>query len=161
MDTSQPYRDEHHCMIVPMLRKFVNRIRAGRQHYDFRRRRTHTVCSRAIIMDIGPNPLCVGEFVPGHVIQGEQNYVWQETKRTSGLFRAEWEAYFEGRKMAYAMQITHPFWYSEDACFHPMDVFNLRDVPRSIVYVHNPPWAFGTQPRPRMDGPLFERTESW
>ena len=49
----------------------------------------------------------VGEFEPVDVIHGEPEEVWLQTKAYAGVNKAFYDAYFDGRAVAYAIVIQN------------------------------------------------------
>ena len=77
-----------------------------------------------------------GDFRVGHVWQGSPEEVWNEVSEIAGVDKQGFDAYYEGREIAYALQVTDLWEYE-----NPVDLDKLRNlfsnfsVPQSWRYV--------------------------
>lgn len=72
----------------------------------------------------------VGEFEPVDVIHGEPEDVWLQTKAYAGVNKAFYDAYFDGRAVAYAIVIQNLKMYDvpKELPFH---------APQSFRYIEH------------------------
>jgi predicted transcriptional regulator len=75
----------------------------------------------------------VGEFDIVDVLTARPEELWVATRHGSGISKSYFDAYFEGRDLAYALQIgeVRPF----DEPIAPADMFANFTPPQSFMYV--------------------------
>ena len=89
----------------------------------------------------------VGEFDVETILQETPSALWQMTETRSGITRDFFDAYFEGRKIAYALKISDVRLY--EFPIEPRDVLDNFTPPQSYMYVPdgNPhEWVADRQP---------------
>lgn len=112
----------------------VESIILGRKRFEFRRRifARDDVCS-AMIYSTKPVGKIVGEFEIVSVLQGTPDALWAKTKIWSGITRAYFDGYFEGRSNAYALEIGKVRVY--DRPLMPADLIEGFTPPQSFIYL--------------------------
>ena len=108
------------------------------------RRRIPCVENRDVFIYVSsPARQLRGGFRVGHVWKGSPEEVWKEVSDLAGVDKRDFDAYYTGRSIAYALRIED-VWEHDD----PVDLDVLRDrfpgfvVPQSWRYVRSEEYAY-------------------
>lgn len=112
----------------------VENILSGIKRFEFRRkifirRDVRTV----LIYSTMPVGRLVGEFDIADILEDEPERLWTKTEDGSGITKAYYDAYFDGRAKAYALAIGDLRIYDEPVM--PEDVIDNFTPPQSYRYV--------------------------
>jgi predicted transcriptional regulator len=121
----------------------VENIRNGIKTFEFRRRMfaRRDICT-VLIYCTRPVGRLVGEFDIADILEDEPEALWASTAEGSGISKHFFDAYFEGRSRAFALQIGSLRLYDEPIC--PSEMFDNFTPPQSYMYV--PGGASGRTP---------------
>jgi predicted transcriptional regulator len=115
---------------------FVEKIFAGLKRYEFRRVifKSKNV-SKVVVYASHPVQRVVGEFEVGGVLALEQDKLWEQTKRYSGIERDYFDDYFADKKTAYAIKIKNVKRYERPLKLNRF--FPSTRPPQSFMYLPN------------------------
>lgn len=109
----------------------------GLKHAELRRRITPFIENRDIFIYVSsPIKQLRGGFRVGHVWCGSPEEVWNEVSELARVNKQDFDAYYAGRTIAYALKISNVWEYE-----YPLDLTTLRNrfshfvVPQSWRYV--------------------------
>ncbi|MYD62560.1 MAG: ASCH domain-containing protein [Gemmatimonadetes bacterium] len=116
---------------------YADLVFEGLKKAELRRRIASSIEGRDVFIYVSsPVKQLRGGFRVGHVWQGSPEEVWNEVSELAGVDKRGFDAYYEGREIAYALQITDVWEYE-----NPTDLNRLRKlfpnfvVPQSWRYV--------------------------
>ena len=116
---------------------YADLIFEGLKKAELRRRIASYIEGRDVFIYVSsPVKQLRGGFRVGHVWQGSPEEVWNEVSELAGVDKRGFDAYYEGREIAYALQITDVWEYE-----NPTDLNRLRKrfpnfvAPQSWRYV--------------------------
>jgi predicted transcriptional regulator len=112
----------------------VENIRRGIKTFEFRRRLFSRRDVRTILIYCTmPVGRLVGEFDIVKIHEDEPEALWVTTADGSGITKEFFDAYFEGRARAFALEIGDLRFYDEPIA--PSDWFDDFTPPQSYMYV--------------------------
>lgn len=77
--------------------------------------------------------MIVGEFDVEKIIEDSPSALWELTQNESGITRDFFDAYFEGREVAYALKISDARLY--EVPIEPRQILDNFTPPQSYMYV--------------------------
>ena len=111
-------------LLLSLKPYYANLIFAGRKKAELRRRIASGIEGRdAFIYVSSPVKQLRGGFRLGHVWQDSSEEVWNEVSELAGVDKRGFDAYYEGREIAYALQVTDVWEYE-----NPVDLDKLRNL---------------------------------
>lgn len=121
-------------ILLSIKPEFVNEIFNGNKKYEYRKNIfKNTDVKSVIIYATMPIGRIVGEFLIEKVLEDVPSQLWENTSTQSGITKAFYDLYFEGRDKAYALQIGKLIQYKE-----PINPYNLIEdfvPPQSFRYI--------------------------
>lgn len=124
-------------LLLSLKPYYADLIFEGRKKVELRRRIASGIEGRDVFIYVSsPVKQLRGGFRVGHVWQGSPEEVWNEVSELVGVDKQGFDAYYEGREIAYALQVTDVWEYE-----NPVDLSKLRNlfsnfsVPQSWRYV--------------------------
>ncbi len=93
--------------ILSIKPQFVEEIAAGRKLFEYRKTVFKQRVEKVYVYASAPVSRIVGEFEPVDVVTGRPDDIWEKTKKKSGITKAFFDTYFEGRTEAYAIVIQN------------------------------------------------------
>lgn len=81
--------------------------------------------------------MIVGEFDVRAILSAPPDDLWSKTESQSGISRAFFDNYFEGRDIAYALEIGDVRIYAVP--YNPLEVIENFTPPQSYMYVNDGP----------------------
>lgn len=110
-------------------------ILAGRKKFEFRKK----IFARKDVTSIviyATSPVCrvIGEFDVGEILEGQPDYIWNETQKFAGVEHAFFQKYFEGRERAYAISVKNVKRYKKSKGLDEMIPFSPV-APQSFRYL--------------------------
>lgn len=113
---------------------YADQIFEGSKQYEFRRRLfSNRSVRRVVVYVTAPVSKVIGEFEVEDIIELEPEALWEQTKHHSGIAKGLFDAYFEGKKVGYALKIGNTRMY--DVPLELEQDFNVRRAPQSFVYL--------------------------
>ncbi|MES5862869.1 ASCH domain-containing protein [Lacticaseibacillus paracasei] len=121
-------------ILLSIKPEFVDEIRSGRKLFEYRKGIFKRQVDRVVVYSTEPCGRVVGEFKVKRVLQDAPDKLWNKTSEFSGITHDFFEAYFEGRETAYAIEIEN---YQEYKLPQKIqELFpNVKVAPQSFVYV--------------------------
>jgi predicted transcriptional regulator len=121
-------------VLLSIRPNFADQIFAGLKRYEFRRVLFRsTGVSRIVVYASYPVQRVVGEFQVGSILALETRELWKKTRKHSGIQKQYFDAYFEGRNTAYAIEISFPRKYAKPIKLE--DLFDFSRPPQSFRYI--------------------------
>ena len=124
-------------LLLSLKPRYADLIFAGRKKAELRRRIALGIEGRDVFIYVSsPVKQLRGGFRVGHVWQGSPGEVWNEVSEIAGVDKQDFDAYYAGREIAYALQVTDVWEYE-----NPVDLNRLRkqfpnfSVPQSWRYI--------------------------
>ena len=112
--------------------EFAFKILSGEKIFEYRKTQTQKSISCMVIYAGYPIRKVIGEAEVVNVICGSPEEVWQLTNTFSGIEYSLYSKYFEGRKIAYAYQLSHPHFYNP---YKELSDFKMSVPPQSYRYL--------------------------
>ena len=134
-------------VLLSIKPEFVERIFAGTKCFEFRRRAFGRAVSTVVVYATRPVGKIVGEFDVETILADSPPELWDKTAEYSGITRAFFDAYYEGRDVAYALKISSYRLYPEP--IDPEEMFEDFTPPQSYMYVDE------RNSRPSLQQPLL------
>ncbi|CAN7642599.1 ASCH domain-containing protein [Phenylobacterium sp. LjRoot219] len=121
-------------VLLSIKPEYVERIFDGTKRYEFRRRPyTNRNVKTVVVYATKPVGKIVGEFDVDDILGQAPDDLWRETAALSGISRDFFDAYFEGREVAYALKIGAVRAYAEPIA--PEAVMENFTAPQSYMYL--------------------------
>jgi predicted transcriptional regulator len=121
-------------VLLSIKPEYVERIFDGTKGYEFRRRLyTNPNVRTVVVYATKPVGKIVGEFDVESILGETPDVLWSQTADRSGISRDFFDAYFEGRTIAYALKIGDVRPYAEP--IEPDAVMENFTPPQSYMYV--------------------------
>lgn len=118
-------------VLLSIKPEYAEKILAGTKHYEYRKAVFRdTSVKTVVIYATMPVGKVIGEFEVDGIERGTPTELWRKTHAASGITRAFFMAYFEGRTEAQAIRVRNPRRY---------------DTPRPLIEVSGsttPPQSF-------------------
>ena len=121
-------------VLLSIKPQFAERIFAGSKRFEFRKRiHRNPKVTTVVVYATKPVGKVIGEFTVLDIHTDSPKRLWRRTKAHSGIAAPAYDAYFEGKKLAFAIEVGKTQLYSR-----PLE---LRDVlpngyaPQSFVYL--------------------------
>lgn len=112
----------------------VANILSGTKRYEFRRKMfARTDVSTVLIYSTMPVGQLVAEFEIADILEDAPGRLWDRTHASSGISKAYFDAYFDGRDKAFALKIGALTIYDDP--IDPTEVIDNFTPPQSYRYV--------------------------
>ena len=126
-------------LILSLKPRYAELIFEGLKKVEFRRRIASQISGRDVIIYVSsPVRKLRGGFRVGQVWEGTPDEVWNNIAHFAAIARQEFDAYFQGQTVAYALEVTNLWEYQS-----PVELNWLRNqfdnfvVPQSWRYAKN------------------------
>lgn len=127
-------------VLLSIKPEYVERIFDGTKRYEFRRRPYgNTQVKTVVVYATMPVGKIVGEFDVDSILGETPDKLWRRTAAQSGISRDFFDAYFEGRDIAYALKIGDVRRYVKP--ISPETVLTKFTPPQSYMYLSEGPLA--------------------
>lgn len=100
-------------VVLSIKPEYVAEIKAGRKSFEFRKTIFRQKVKKVYIYASSPVSKVVGEFQPVDILSGTPAVIWKQTQKKSGITKAFYDEYFNGRSIAYAIEIKNLIIYEE------------------------------------------------
>lgn len=115
----------------------VANILSGTKRYEFRRKMfARTDVRTVLIYSTMPVGQLVAEFEIADILEDAPDRLWDRTHASSGISKAYFDEYFDGRDKAFALKIGALTVYDDP--IDPSDVIDNFTPPQSYRYVSPP-----------------------
>lgn len=116
-------------LIISLKPSFADLLFQGLKTVEFRRRIASQIRGREVFIYVsGPDSELRGGFRVGEVWEGTPDTVWTHVAELAILDKREFDAYFEGQTVAYALEVTEVWEYRE-----PIALRRLRNLFKDFV----------------------------
>ena len=103
-------------LIISLKPRYADRLFEGLKTVELRRRIASQISDRDVFIYVSsPVRALRGGFRVGRVWEGTPEDVWRVASELSALNRQEFDAYFRGQAVAYALEITNVWEYQRPA----------------------------------------------
>lgn len=121
-------------VLLSIKPEYAEKILNGTKRYEYRKAIFRDASVRTVViyatMPVGK---VVGEFEVGGIVRASPEKLWRETREDSGITRAFFMSYFEGREEAQAIQVSNPRRYRVPKSLR--DVSGTSTAPQSFQYL--------------------------
>lgn len=122
------------CAILLSINpEYVGRIMCGEKKYEFRKNLCKRKVDKIIIYSTSPVMKVVGEAEVEDILVDEPKKIWSITKEDSGIEKAFFEEYYEGRKQAIAYKLNHIVEYEKPKMLAD---YGVNVAPQSFCYLN-------------------------
>ena len=132
---------------------YADLVFEGIKKAELRRRITPHITNRDVFIYVSSPIMALrGGFRVGKVWRGTPEDVWRMVSKLAGVNKLDFDTYFEGQTVAYALEITKVWTYPQ-----PINLETLRDefssftVPQSWRYVREDEYQFFQQMNPQTE----------
>ncbi|ODS04278.1 ASCH domain-containing protein [Vibrio scophthalmi] len=114
--------------------EFVEKILSREKLFEYRKaifKRPEV--KSVVIYSTMPEGKIIGEFTIGDILAKHPEDLWKETQKASGINKEFFDKYFDGRDIAYAIEIKDLVTYDE-----PIDPYRIEPdfkAPQSFKYL--------------------------
>lgn len=116
--------------ILSIKPKYVEEIAAGRKKFEFRKNFFSRPVEKVYVYATAPISRIVGEFRPALMLAGSPWDIWRFTDYYTGMTKQEFDEYYKGRELAYAILIDFYKKYK-----HPVCLPKGMRAPQSYCYL--------------------------
>lgn len=121
------------CAILLSINpEYVGRIMCGEKKYEFRKNLCKRKVDKIIIYSTSPVMKVVGEAEVEDILVDEPKKIWSITKEASGIKKAFFDEYYEGRKQAIAYKLNHIVEYEKPKM---LEDYGINVAPQSFCYL--------------------------
>ena len=124
-------------LLLSLKPHYADLVFEGLKQAELRRRITPFMENRDVYIYVSsPVQRLRGGFRVGHVWRGSPDEIWNEVSDLASINKRDFDAYYAGRTIAYALKITYVWEYE-----YPADLTTLRNrfpqfiVPQSWRYI--------------------------
>ena len=120
-------------IIISINPEHVANIINGSKKYEYRTKAAKSDVKKILIYETVPVKKIVAEVEIEKVLMLPPEELWKKTKNQSGISKAFFDAYFNGRSVAYAYKLGKVKVYEQ-----PKELidFGLKSAPQSFVYIN-------------------------
>lgn len=98
-----------HDVLMSIQPRYAEAILSGSKTFELRRRRpSFAPGSRVIVYSSSPDQRLRGTFEAGEVCGASPWKLWQVVTGKAGITREDFDSYFEGCEMGYAIEVRSP-----------------------------------------------------
>lgn len=121
-------------VLLSIKPEYAEKILNGTKRYEYRKAvfRDEKVTA-VVIYATMPVGKVVGEFEVGGIVRGSPEKLWRETREESGITKAFFMSYFEGREQAQAIRVSGVRKYRTPKSLR--EVSGSSTPPQSIQYL--------------------------
>jgi predicted transcriptional regulator len=96
-------------VLMSIRPEYAEAILSGAKIYELRRRRpSFAAGSRVVVYSSSPDQKLLGTFEAGEVHEAEPKALWEVVREEACITAEAFDAYFEGCRVAYAIEIRAP-----------------------------------------------------
>lgn len=123
------------CTIMLSINpEHVENIMQGTKLYEYRKQQCKRQVDKILIYSTSPIMKVVGEADVEEILIGKPHEIWKATEKKSGIKKAFYDSYYEGRMQAVAYKLRNIVKYDEPK--ELMD-YGVKAAPQSFCYVEN------------------------
>jgi predicted transcriptional regulator len=96
-------------VLMSIRPEYAEAILSGSKTFELRRRRpSFAPGSRVVVYSSSPDQKLLGTFVAGEVHELKPSRLWKAVSPTAGISRRDFDAYFDGCELGYAIEVQKP-----------------------------------------------------
>lgn len=119
-------------MLLSIKPIYAKAILEGKKEYEFRKRRCKPGVNNIVFYSTSPESKVVGEAEIEDIIEGSPSKIWELAKKTAGITRAKYCAYYHGYYNAVAYKLTNVVAYVPPK---KLSDYGIGHVPQSFIYL--------------------------
>ena len=113
--------------------EYAEAILRGHKEFEFRRVVFKQAVGEILIYATLPVARIVGRFTVDDIYSGAPRMLWSQTRRSAGVTKERFEAYFDGRSLGFAIKVANPIRFARP---QPLSRYVSSNVPpQSFCYV--------------------------
>lgn len=120
-------------VILSIKPKYVKEILGGNKKYEYRKKIFKKDIDKVYIYESAPKKRIIGYFIYKGALEGDINFIWNETCDFSGISKLEYNEYFNNKNKAYAIIIEEIYLFKEP--LNPYKIFGNFIAPQSYKYI--------------------------
>ncbi len=118
---------------MPIKPIYAQRLVIGEKKYEFRKSPIRNDLTHIIIYASSPIKKIIGLAEVRCVLEAAPSTIWDKTKHAAGIERKAFDAYFQGKKKAYSIEIKKIIRFKKEVEIAQLE--NGFKVPQSFSYV--------------------------
>lgn len=120
-------------IVISINPEHVENIINGSKKFEYRTKAAKSDVEKILIYETVPVKKIVAEAEIEEVLMLPPEELWEQTKNQSGISKTFFDAYFNGRSVAYAYKLGKVKVYEQ-----PKELidFGLKSAPQSFVYIN-------------------------
>lgn len=120
-------------VLLSIKPEYAEKILHGEKKYEFRRTifKDRTI-KKIIIYASSPVKKVIGEFEIDSILSLDKYKLWKKTMHYSGIEKAFYYSYFDGKKIAHAIKVKKAKRYSR---YLGLEDYDVNQAPQSFVYL--------------------------
>lgn len=120
-------------IVISINPEHVENIINGSKKFEYRTKAAKSDVKKILIYETVPVKKIVAEAEIEEVLMLPPEELWEQTKNQSGISKSFFDAYFNGRSVAYAYKLGKVKVYEQ-----PKELidFGLKSAPQSFVYIN-------------------------
>lgn len=120
-------------IVISINPEHVENIINGSKKFEYRTKAAKSDVKKVLIYETVPVKKIVAEAEIEEVLMLPPEELWEQTKNQSGISKSFFDAYFNGRSVAYAYKLGKVKVYEQ-----PKELidFGLKSAPQSFVYIN-------------------------
>jgi len=99
--------------LLSIHEQYAAKIFAGTKRFEFRRRAPEMDTPIRFLVYVPGRRRLAGEMRVNKILEGRPSTIWRKTRAKAGITKKEFDAYFDGRDVAYAYAIGRVKEYDE------------------------------------------------
>ncbi len=120
-------------LLLSIKPEYSEKIFSGEKKYEFRKQKPKLAISKVFVYECSPSKSIVGWFSVRWIHSGSPEEIWEMCKNSSGIEKAKYLSYCNGKKIVYAFEIDEVF--KLDKPIDPFRVISDFKPPQSFVYL--------------------------
>lgn len=122
-------------ILLSIKPEYAQKIFDGEKKYEYRKRLfKRTDIKMVVVYVTKPVGKVIGEFEIGEILEDNPTYIWEQTKKYSGIDKKDYVEYFVGKEKGFAISIKSTTIYPK-----PLDLKELnpkiKAAPQSFMYI--------------------------
>lgn len=123
--------EDYLCCLLSIKPEYAISIFNRTKRYEYRLRAPKKRISKVFLYSTKPNKKIEGYFVPGKIIYGNPDAIWDKTKQYSGVNKEKYYDYCGYHNEIYAISINETYQFSNQ--LNPFILTNFT-APQSFIY---------------------------
>ena len=119
-------------IIISINPEHVANILTGYKTYEFRKKGAKRKVQSMLIYETAPSKKVVAEVEVLGLLEDYPEKLWERTRDGAGISREFYDAYFEGRKVAYAYKLGKVQIFSVPK---KLSEYGVKAAPQSFAYI--------------------------